>query len=65
MNEAEQESIVKDFYIKNTKVKISNLCCRGRTNEEVEVILMRIARQSQEAISTAEPQTTKEAHGKI
>lgn len=55
MEETEQ-NIVATLFIGNTRVKISDACCRNRTSEEVNAILARIARRAQEEISASQPQ---------
>ncbi len=51
--ETENPNIVKEFSIGNTRIKIADNYCSGRTHEEVKSALRRIARSAQEHISTA------------
>ena len=50
----EADNIVKDFYIGNTHVMISDFHCRNRSEDEIKAILKEISRQVQQAISAAE-----------
>lgn len=51
----EAQDIVKAFTIGNTRVKISDACCRNCTEQEVAAILARIAERAQREINAAGP----------
>ena len=44
--------IIQEFSIGNTRIKIADNYCSGKTQEEVQAALRRIARNVQEHIST-------------
>lgn len=43
-------NVVKDFYIGNTRVRICDDYCKGKTTKEVETILRRIAQMAIEPL---------------
>lgn len=46
-------NIVEEFTIGNTRIKIADNYCAGKTKEEVQRILKEIARTAQEHINAA------------
>lgn len=49
----QQQNIIKQFYIRNTKIKIADNYCASMTKERVDYILRKIAYEAQLNISAA------------
>lgn len=49
----EVPNIVEEFMIGNTRIRIANNYCAGKTKEDVQRILKEIARTAQEHITAA------------
>ena len=52
MDRVRDGNVVRDFKIGNTRIKICDDCCRDKTTEQVDAILMRVAHLAQESLST-------------
>lgn len=60
MTEAAQTgNVVERMTIGNTRVRICDDYCRSRTEDEIRVILARIARRTAEVLAVASPHETE------
>lgn len=48
-----EANVVQDFHIGNTRIKIADNYCRGKTEADVQAILRRIAQQAQRHFNAA------------
>lgn len=56
MGETTASNIAKEFKIGNTKVKIATDYCSNKTQEDIEMILMRIAKLALQSLNAKNTQ---------
>lgn len=56
MGEAVASNIAKEFNIGNTKIKIATDYCNNKTQDDIEIILMRIAKSALQSFNAKNTQ---------